>query len=258
MQTVDVRYRPLGWLPLERSIKGRFPGKWEEVTPQQLIALSSLSESDEFSKLLSLFSGLPPRVCLRMDAIQQSELWKLNGWMEHELSFNRFLIPEVRVRGITLLSPRESLRGVTFGRFVFADTAFIQYRQDGEESDLDRFIASLYIPSGVVFTDELPLENEPTVREIPRKVKLAIAFNYTLVRQWLAGRYPLLFSLPPDRNDQGAAASPDKKSDPRVWIRVYESIVGDDIVNHDRYGDIPLHNVLRYLTARTKENMKKH
>lgn len=257
MQEVKVRYRPVGWLPFERSLKGRFPGKWEEVTPRQLIALSSLSESDEFSKLLSLFSGLPPKVCRRMDAIQQSELWKLNGWMEHDLSFNRFLIPEVNAGGITLHAPRESLRGVTFGRFVFLDTAFIQYRQDGEEADLDRFIASLYIPQGAVFTDELPLENEPKVLQIPWKVKLAIAFNYTLVRQWLAGRYPLLFSLPPDRNDQGAAAPGDKKSDPRVWIRVYESIVGDDIVNHDRYGDIPLHNVLRYLTAHTKENMKR-
>lgn len=257
MQEVNVRYRPIGWFPFERSFKGRFPGKWEEVTPGQLIALSSLSESDDFSRLLSLFSGLPPRVFRRMDAIQQSELWRLNAWMEQELSFNRFLIPEVKSGGITLHAPRESLRGVTFGRFVFLDTAFIQYRQDGEEADLDRFVASLYIPPGSMFTDELPLENEPKVREIPIKVKQAIAFNYTLVRQWLAGRYPLLFSLPPDRNDQGTPAPPEKKSDPRVWIRVYESIVGDDIVNHDRYGDIPLHNVLRYLSARTKENMKR-
>lgn len=258
MQQVNVRYRPVAWLPFERSRKAGFPAKWEEVTGTQIIALSSLSENDDLARLLVLFTGLPRRVCRRLDLYQQLEIWRLNSWMEQELSFNRFLIPEIRAGGIALHSPRESLRGVSFAQFVFADTAFIQYQEDADQGDLDRFISSLYIPQGIAFNDELPLSGEAIVREVPRGVKLAVLFNYTLVRRWLAGRYPLLFSIPEEKQEENAAAPCPAKADPRVWIRVYESIVGEDIVNHDRYGAIPLHNVLRYLTARTKENMKKH
>lgn len=258
MQTVEIRYRPLRWLPWSRKVRGSFPSSWEELSPEQLIALASLSEKDPLDHLVALFSKLPRRICRRMDPYQLTSIWWLSEWMEKEISCHSFVIRQIPAGRTLLESPRPGLRRMTFGQFIFADTAYTSYLESNKPEDLDRFVASLYLPSGQSFTDELPLRMEPEVRKVPESVKQALLLNYSLVRRWVAGRYTLLFSFPPDRNDQGAAAPPDKKSDPRVWIRVYESIVGDDIVNHDRYGDIPLHNVLRYLSARTKENMKKH
>jgi hypothetical protein len=38
------------------------------------------------------------------------------------------------------------------------------------------------------------------------------------------------------------------------WVKVYESLVGDDIVNQDKYSALPVHTVFRYLTTKLKEN----
>jgi hypothetical protein len=257
MQEINIYYRPIGWLPRERIIKGHFPEMWEEVSEKQFIALASLSETDNLPRLVSLFSGLPLHICRRLDLYQQTELWRINGWMGEESSFNRFFIPVVHAGRLVLHSPQESLRKVTFGRFIFFDTAFINYQESSSAEDLHRFIASLYIPAGTSFTDDLPLTNEPHVKEIPLQLKQAILFNYILVRRWLAELYPLIFSLPRDPGEKQDVEKPSRKSDPRAWIKVFENIVGDDIANHDRYAEIPLHNVLRYLTAKTKENAKR-
>jgi hypothetical protein len=260
MQEIMVQYRPFGWLLKERTIKGSFPEKWEELTEKQFIAIANLSETDDLSRLLSLFSGLPSHICRRLDHYQQTELWRINDWIKEAPSCNRFFIPVIRAGHYTLHSPQESLRKVTFGRFIFFDTAFVSYQFSQDTDDLNRFIVSLYIPANFTFSDDLLLTMEPCVKEIPEKLKQAILFNYSLVRRWLAEIYPLIFSLPRDKD--GIDENPDGKKpsgrapDSRAWIKVFENIVGDDIANHDRYADIPLHNVLRYLTAKAKENAK--
>ena len=41
------------------------------------------------------------------------------------------------------------------------------------------------------------------------------------------------------------------------WIKIFENVVGDDLVNHDRYAILPLHNVLRWMTTKIIENIKR-
>jgi hypothetical protein len=147
---------------------------------------------------------------------------------------------------------------MSFGRFIFCDMAWDAYQDGGDPPDLHRFLASLYAPDGISFTGELPRDLLERVGRVPMRTARALLLNYALVRRWLATRYPLLFSVP---DTEGKDTAPDKPS-PKVknsgsWIRVFDSLVGEDISRHQQYADIPLHNVLRYLTARTKENMKK-
>lgn len=257
MQTLEIRYRPLQWLPWSRKVRGSFPSSWEELSPEQLISLATLSEKEQLERLVALFSGIPRRVCRRMDPYQLTSVWWQSEWMEKELSCHRFVIRQIPAGRYLLESPRPGLRRISFGQFIFADTAYTSYLESNKSEDLDRFIASLYLPSGQGFTDELPLRMEPEVRKVSDNFKQALLLNYSLVRRWLAGRYTLLFSLPDDN-----AIVEQKNSVPNIknsgsWIRVFDSLVGDDISRHQEYADIPLHNVLRYLTARTKENMKR-
>lgn len=258
MQTVDIQYRPFRWLPWSRKIRGSFPSSWEELSPEQLIALSSLSEKDPLDRLVALFSGLPRQVCRRMDPYQLSSVWWLSEWMEKAVSCHRFVIRQIAAGRYLLESPRPGLRRMSFGQFIFADTAYTSFLESDKPEDMDRFVASLYLPSGQSFTDELPLRIEPEIRKVPYNVKQAILLNYSLVRRWLAGRYTLLFSLPDDNAIVEEKKPASKIKNSGSWIRVFDSLVGDDISRHQEYADIPLHNVLRYLTARTKDNMKKH
>ncbi len=258
MQSVEIRYRPVQWLPWSWKVRGSFPSSWEELSPEQLIALATLSERDPLHLLVALFSGLPRRVCRRMDPYQLTSVWWLSECMEKEVSCPRFVIRQVPAGRYLLESPRPGLRRMSFGQFIFVDTAYTSYLEGNKPEDLDRFISSLYLPTGQSFTDELPLQMEPVVRKVPESVKQALVLNYSLVRRWLAGRYTLLFSLPDDNADNEEKKSAPKIKNSGSWIRVFDSLVGDDISRHQEYADIPLHNVLRYLTARTRENMKKH
>ena len=257
MQTIEIRYRPIRWFPWSRKVRGSFPSSWEEISPRQLIALANLSEKDPLDRLVTLFSGLPRRVCRRMDSYQLTSVWWLSDWMEKELSCHRFVIRQVPAGRTLLESPRPGLRRMSFGQFIFVDTAYTSFLDGNKPEDLDRFVASLYLPSEQLFTDELPLRMEPEVRKVPERVKQALLLNYSLVRRWLAGRYTLLFALPDDNSSVEEKKTAPKIKNSGSWIRVFDSLVGDDISRHQEYADIPLHNVLRYLTARTKENMKR-
>ena len=95
--------------------------------------------------------------------------------------------------------------------------------------------------------------------------KTAINLNYRLVKEWLCNQYPIIFQKPSDdletdpvaersRGHRGTAAGRSRGSD---WVKLYESIVGDDIVNQDKYAALPLHTVFRYLTQKIKENGRK-
>ena len=58
--------------------------------------------------------------------------------------------------------------------------------------------------------------------------------------------------------------NPDEKKDEKKkentkntgWIKVFDSIVGDDIINSERYATMPVHNVFRYITRKIKEDIK--
>lgn len=259
MQEIKLKYRPLAWLPLERTLRGRFPTAWEELSPLQFTALTTLSEKDDPAALVALFTGLPRRVVRRMDPYQVSRIWWITDWVKEESCCNRFMIPRIGSGGRTLVCPRPGLRGVSFGRFIFCDMAYEGYLETKDPQDLFRMLGSLYIPQDESFTDELPGRSLPLVRSLDEKTSGAILFNYSLVRRWLAGRYPLLFPVaePEGEEAKGAKPAPRHKAS-GAWIRVFDSIVGDDISRHQEYADIPLHNVLRYLTARTKDAMKSH
>jgi len=256
MQEILLKYHPVPRLPFCFRVRGKFPASWEELTPRQLVALSGLSERDSLHRLVHRFTGIPRGICRCMDLYQLSRIWWLSDWISASGSLDRFIIPRIPAGGNVLCSPCPGLRKVTFGQFVFFDTCYIRYAESKSPQDLDRFVASLYLPEGAAFSDELPLTLEPFAEKIPPKIKQAVLFNYTLVRRWLAGIYPLLFALPEDENQPDEKRKTAPKADPSVWIKVFENLVGDDITRHEEYGRIPLHNVLRFLTTRTKENIK--
>jgi hypothetical protein len=73
---------------------------------------------------------------------------------------------------------------------------------------------------------------------------------------WLALAYPLIFQEKAENPPSG-----DKPTDggrrQSPWIKVFDGLVGDDLINRDRYAELPVHTVLRFMTEKSKERMRK-
>ena len=98
---------------------------------------------------------------------------------------------------------------------------------------------------------------------LDESVQEAVVINYKLMQKWLTDLYPLIFGREDtksmkdeDHSDPQAKNKNKIQRDPMGWVKVYDALVGDDIVNQERYAGLPLHSVLRYITKQIKENMK--
>jgi hypothetical protein len=141
---------------------------------------------------------------------------------------------------------------------MYVDTYFEVSVLTDDNSQLAKFIGCLYLPDGKPFDEKLIQERAHYVCLFFRpEEKTAISLNYRLVKEWLCSQYPLLFQAPvPETSDLEETQSTKNKSG-SDWVKVYESLVGDDIVNQDKYAELPLHTVFRYLTSKIKENARR-
>jgi len=48
-----------------------------------------------------------------------------------------------------------------------------------------------------------------------------------------------------------------KKVKQSGWLKLFESLVGEDLINRDRYAELPVNTVFRHLTTKYKENAKR-
>ena len=86
----------------------------------------------------------------------------------------------------------------------------------------------------------------PKLKKADLQIFEAIALNYGLVRKWIADRYPLIF--PAQKQSFG------KKSG--SWAEIFDDIVGDDLKDQDKYAEIPINSVFRFITRKIKESRK--
>jgi len=213
-------------------------------------------EANEMA-LLSLMLGVKKNIAEKLNAFQLYSIAK-------ELDFLNDFKPQYSfairtVKGLD--APRPRLEGMSFGQFMYVDTYFEISVLADDPAQLNKFIGCLYLPDGKQFDEKLIQERANYVCLFFRpEEKTAISLNYRLVKEWLCKQYPLLFQAKePETNDlnQNPVAEPIEASRGSDWVKVYESLVGDDIVNQDKYAELPLHYVFRYLTTKIKENAKR-
>ena len=162
---------------------------------------------------------------------------------------DEFIIKEIFSENHRFIAPKPKLKGVTFGQFIFADTWFTEYRATSEKNNLYRFISSWYPEENTTFSEEQTEQNIHFFEKQHAPLLDAVVVNYELIREWLSRVYPLVFikeennSLPKNKHN--------------MWIKIFEGLVGDDIVNHNRYTELPVHNVFRFMTNKIKESMRR-
>lgn len=261
MRKVTIKYQPFRSLKYKRFFTGNFPSEWCETNPKQLIAIACLiKNSISDVQFLSIMTGLSKRMIGRLDDYQRFQLIELFETFHSNKPYNEFIIERLDCQGTVLCAPKPKLKGVTFGQFIFMDTYFADYQGSADVSDLNHFIAAAYLPYGQQFAEHIIDANHEWVGKTDLLAREAIVINYHLIRDWLSDIYPMVFLKQTEKEKEiketDNNANKKLSSNSNAWIKVFDGLVGDDIINEDNYANLSLHNVLRFLTSKIKENNK--
>jgi hypothetical protein len=190
-----------------------------------------------------LFTGINERILRKVDKFCQFLIIEKIEAVAKSPFTGIFYIKTIECGKEKLYAPGDRMHGMTFGQFIFVDAYF----NDNDPGSADKFISHLYLPKGEKFNEENCLARAKNLI-IDEETKEAIMYNYGMFYGYLEIAYPLLFS---SGNSDGSG-----KYDPRGWLKVYERVVGDDIVNSETYANMPLHTMFRFLTDNIKKAVK--
>jgi hypothetical protein len=249
MKTIHLQYKTLGFT---RKIFSLLPERWDELTTNQLVLIArNYKTTATETEILSSLLGIKKSVAAMLDNYQRFSIAQELGFMDEFKPHYAFII--LNLKGLN--APRPRLEGMSFGQFMFVDSYFEVTTTSDYRNQLDKFIACLYLPEGKSFSEHLIADRADYVNLFfKQEEKIAICLNYRLVKEWICERYPLLFRKPIAELASEKKEQTQKGSN---WVKVYESLVGDDIVNQDKYSALPVHTIFRYLTSKLKENGKR-
>ena len=255
MQTIEIKYRPIPFINWKRSITGQHPDNWSDVTPRQLRAIVSGANGHISDyRFISQMTGIPVRTIRRLSNFEVFQLNKLFSFITTSPAHNAFIIDKITIARCTYFAPLSKLKKMSFGQFIFADTHFGNWHEKQEPAEAALFLASLYLPKNTKFSEDITEKNAKIFSRANMETAGAVTLNYRLIKEWLANAYPLVFQAgEPGSGNQ----EPSKPRDQNAWIKIFESMVGDEIINHDSWADMPIHTVLRYMNRKIKENMKR-
>ncbi|MBA4411154.1 MAG: hypothetical protein Q8S54_01560 [Bacteroidota bacterium] len=277
MLKIEVKYRPISWLPFTRKVDSNVPQNWGDVTQEQLIAIACLYKSAISDiAFLKVISGLKKRILNKLSDYERYKLMEIFEFVGDQKPYHKFIIRRIELRwlrslslskwskpGFTLCAPEGKLKGITFGQFIFADTYFANYQQSNDEPDLNKFIASLYLRKDEPFDEKRIQSRHFQIGKIDKNIREAIVLNYQLMHEWLALAYPLIFhtaveltTIPTVSDDD--IAVPEVKRDPNIWIKVFQNFVGDDIIHDEVWAAKPVNTIFAYMTRKYKENARSH
>lgn len=241
------------WFP--KSVSASHPSRWEELTADQFLAISNVKPGKrQEEKIIHIMTGLPRRAVRKLDVFHRYRLAQLLSFLSNPEPVNKFIFQRVD----DLLAPKERLKGVTFEAFIHADTYFLDWHESQDDEYLNKMIAVFYRPEKnkkqLPFDADTVEDRAKRIASWDKKTRDCIALNYGMLRQWLCKSYPCVF---PESSD-GSEDKKKRKKKPAGsgWIGVYDSLVGDDIINSDAYAKKPLHEVLRYMNRKLKEGAK--
>lgn len=259
MVSIQLEYQPFRFLKYQRKINGCFPSAFSELNSKQLITIARLiSQTISDTDFLQVMTGIKKSGINKLDDYQRLELMRLFEPFTSITPYNQFIIPSIKIGTKVLVSPKPVLKGMTFGQFVFAESYFVNYQTDKKPLDLYKFVASLYLPEFHKFNEDEIGASELYLGKVKNEILEAVVINYVLIKEWLSHVYPLIFTREEelDENYEPKKQSLKNPNANSAWLKIFESIVGDDLVNHERYAVLPLHNVLRWMTDKIKQNLK--
>ena len=266
MLKIEVKYRPVRWIPFSRKAKSNVPQNWGDVSQNQLIAIACLYKSAISDiAFLKAMTGLKKGIINKLSDFGHYKLMEIFAFIGSQKPHHEFIVRKLSVFHHPVLhAPSPKLKGVTFGQFIFADTYFANYQQSGDETDLNKFIASLYLGRNEKFDERLIQERFESIGKLEINIRQAIVLNYQLIHEWLALAYPLIFQKQEEPTNE-INSHPELVSGParisqqssNSWIKVFQNFVGDDIIHDEVWAAKPVNTIFSYMTRKYKENARK-
>lgn len=258
MKELKIEYKVAGFSKCKLI---QIPSGWKELTPIQFIAaakmyVGGISETD----FLKQFFGLSNSLINRLGYYDKYKILELVEFVrDARVPFSDFFLPAIP--GTDLLAPGSRLSGVCFQQFMTVDTFFSKYIATEKEEYLDQMVAALYIrrneryvilekDSDVVLLDIA--ERLPEIQQVEPAIKMAIFLNYILIKKWLGRAYVHLFPEPEEVN----TAVGHKSTGTVKWLDIFDSFVGDNIPDMDKYQAMPALDAFRIMNRKIREAKK--
>lgn len=243
------------YMHFKRKAIGKVPSSWDELTERQFLAISQAVDGAEPDyRFLSVITGVSREILKKLTSFQLYKLSENIDFIGRAGTFHdNFIIKELSPWK-SFTAPKPKMSGITFGQFIFIDSYFKDWSVTKDETALNKFIACLYLYPDEHFNDEVIPDRVLSIGDIDLDIRKAIAFNYSLVMAWLQKAYPLIFV---ELAENEIATEEPKQAPQSPWLKLFDSMVGDDLINRDRYAELPLHTVFRHLTKKYKENARK-
>jgi hypothetical protein len=247
---LTLKYRPLLW-PFKRTLNIDVPTEWRDCTQGQLLAVLRAGDAGATDAgFISQYCNIPLLVARRIPKFSQIMIIEEITKMQKSKFTGRFYVSCVICGKEKLYAPAYRMKGLTFGQFIFVDAWF----NDEDPASRAKFITHLYLPKNEKFDDEKCLARAEKLK-ISQHIIEGILLNYRMFYDYFAEAYPLLFHAADPEPDPKKKTS-DYKYDPRGWLKVYESVIGKDIINADKYADVPVNQMFRFLTEQLKQQAR--
>lgn len=243
MREIQIKYRnSLG----TRTIKLHVPSTYNEMKQHQFIAVASLGNGliGEMYFFQRYF-GLPERLLVRLDEFQIYQLSETLNYLKTDKPDGKMLLRWIN--GVK--APHDKLAGMSLQQFMTVDTFFSWYNLTKKPSWIEHMACNLFMREGESFFTEYP-EPDIAYREKmslfeawDEELKMATLFQWSLIKMWLSKVYPELF----------APGDGTQKEEPSRWLDIFDSFVGDEVADMDKYKRMECMDALRIMNRRVKE-----
>ena len=100
MLEIEVRYRPVSWLPFTRNVDRFVPQNWSDLTPEQLIAIACLYKSGiSDSDFLKTLSGLKRGILHKLSDFERYKLMEIFEFIGDQKPHHEFIIKKLPSSG---------------------------------------------------------------------------------------------------------------------------------------------------------------
>lgn len=261
---LEIHYQPIARVPWYRRIRFTLPASWEEINPRQLLSIVRLYKNKLSElKFMARMCRVKSSVIAKLEPYQRFKLSEQLDFLSEKVNHYQFIIPRLSIclaspfrPLIHYYAPKDKLKGITFGQFVFLEHFYTLYHVSQKESDLDKFLCCLYLKKGEIFSETVIEKRHRHFSRLKPELKEAIYLNYQLIHEWLSMAYPLIFHSSTKENDKKETQTPPPVPDSNQWLKVFQSLVDEDILHDDQYASKPLNTILSFMTRQYKKQAK--
>lgn len=243
MREITLKYRKGPWT---RIINVHLPSAYHELSQRQFVAIAATSMGLVGDKyFLKQFFGIPESVLVRLDQFQLYQLTEMLNFLKEDKPDGHFILKEVK----GMKAPHDKLAGMSLQQFMTIDTFFSWYTITKKMNWIEQMACNLFMRKGedffteyaepdIAYRDKLAL-----IEAWPEELKVATLLQWSLIKLWLAKVYPALF----------APGDGKQREDPSKWLDIFDTFVGDEVADMDKYKRMECMDALRIMNRRIKE-----